>query len=408
VRVWDLDQPEATPITISGHTGPLSAVAFRRDGQYLASAGADQSVRLWRLDPGGVKEAQNFKGHRDWVTALAFSKDGHFVASACVDKLVKLWEVTSKELPLESEHTGSVEAVAVSPDGKLVASGATDRSVKLWNPETGAEVRTLHGHGKAVIALAFSPDGKTLVSGGEDRNLRLWEVATGKQLPFTEEHKLNLENLINSCPLARVSPDGKRLLLWVLGNDRYTTLAGFDLQTGKELFSVNDSGRNGAAAAFSGNGKRAAIGARDGSVKIYDLEPKKPEAGDSWFVMPKGVAVTSVGISPGGELLAAGGEGGEVRICDAAKQTVRHSIKGHARRVGSCAVSPDGKRVATAGDDGVVKLWDGATGKELRAWDLRQSVQERGGFVAQLAFTPDGRRLLTANANTTLYALELP
>jgi WD40 repeat protein len=71
-------------------------------------------------------------------------------------------------------------------------------------------------------------------------------------------------------------------------------------------------------------------------------------------------------------------------------------------------VSPDGKRCATAGLENTVKLWDVETGKELRSWDMHMAPQERSAFVATMIFTPDSRRLLTANANTTLYVLELP
>ena len=71
-------------------------------------------------------------------------------------------------------------------------------------------------------------------------------------------------------------------------------------------------------------------------------------------------------------------------------------------------VSADGKYAASAGQDNVIKLWDVATGKELRRYPIAVPVQERGGFVSQLAFTPDGRHLVTANANTTLYLLDLP
>ena len=42
------------------------------------------------------------------------------------------------------------------------------------------------------------------------------------------------------------------------------------------------------------------------------------------------------------------------------------------------------------------------SGKELRQWDFG------GSRVRTLAFTPDGKQIVTGNANTTLYLLELP
>ena len=71
-------------------------------------------------------------------------------------------------------------------------------------------------------------------------------------------------------------------------------------------------------------------------------------------------------------------------------------------------MSPDGKRFATAHMDNVVKVWDVETGNELRSWDLRVPMQKNRPFVRGLAFTPDGKQVATANANTTVYLLELP
>src|SRR5260370_40953307 len=121
VRVWALATPGSNPISLSGHTGPLSSVAFRKDNQHLVSCGSDLVVKLWKLEGNTAKEAQNYRGHTDWVTSVAFSKDGYYVRSASVDRALKIWEITSREIPLAAEHTGAVQAVPFSPDGNLIA-----------------------------------------------------------------------------------------------------------------------------------------------------------------------------------------------------------------------------------------------------------------------------------------------
>ncbi|MCI0378952.1 MAG: hypothetical protein L0215_15195 [Gemmataceae bacterium] len=408
VRVWKLANLGDNPITLAGHTGPLSAVAFRKDSQHLVSAGSDHTVKLWKIENNTGKETQTYRGHRDWVTSASFSKDGFYVVSSGVDRVIKIWEITSREIPLLAEHTGSVDTVAFSPDGKLIASGASDKTIKIWDRATGIEKFTLAGHAEAVIALTFAPDSKTLVSSSFDRSIRLWDATTGKEIPRIPGQQQAFTGLINAVPYLYMPPDGKRLLAWVPGNERYTTLTGFELATGNELFSFNDQGRSINSVAFSPDGKRAATGARDGSVRVFDLEKKGTMLpGGEWFVYEKGTSIGDIAFTPDNELLIVGSDAGEIKICNIAKKETLTQLKPHTGKVIACQVSPDGKRFATVGQNGVVKLHDIA-GQELRVWDFRPLAQDRVYFIFPIAFAPDGKHLLAGSANTTLFVLDLP
>jgi WD40 repeat protein len=104
----------------------------------------------------------------------------------------------------------------------------------------------------------------------------------------------------------------------------------------------------------------------------------------------------------------AGSDKGDVKICQVAKREVLKTIRAHDRGVSACQISPDGKRFATVGENNDVKLWDLATGNELRSWNMRSFGQDGGGFIVSIAFSPDNKQLVTGNANTTLFMLELP
>src|SRR5690606_32786731 len=58
----------------SGHEGVVHDVRFAPDGQSLASAGADGTIRIWELASGRVQRV--LRGHGDKVWRLAFAPNG--------------------------------------------------------------------------------------------------------------------------------------------------------------------------------------------------------------------------------------------------------------------------------------------------------------------------------------------
>ncbi len=245
-------------LTLAGHAGPVSEVAFSPDGQRLASGSRDQTVKIW--DSATGKELFALKGHAGAVLSVAFSPDGKRLASASDDQTVKIWDsATGKELLALKGHAGAVGSVAFSPNGQRLASGSTDQTVKIWDSVTGKELFALKGHAGTVSSVAFSPDGQRLASGSTDQTAKIWESVTGKELFALKGHA-------GFAWSVAFSPDGQRLAS--ASDDQMVKI--WETATGKELFALKGHPGWVRSVAFSPNGQRVASGSSDQTVKIWD------------------------------------------------------------------------------------------------------------------------------------------
>src|SRR5438034_1256156 len=109
------------PIVLK-HDGWVAAVAFAPDGKTLASAGADNVVRLWEV--GTWKPKGVLKGHMDCVCALAFRRDSKWLATGSFDRTAKLWDVTQFSDEGTEPRKGVVSAVLFV--GTSVTTGSLD------------------------------------------------------------------------------------------------------------------------------------------------------------------------------------------------------------------------------------------------------------------------------------------
>src|SRR5258708_34311676 len=96
-------------MTLEGHSGMVTSVAFSPDGGLLASASRDDTIKLW--DPQTGEHLRTLEGHSDSVLSVAFSPDGGLLTSASRDQtprdlhMTKVHHSRTPEGPLQQRKT---------------------------------------------------------------------------------------------------------------------------------------------------------------------------------------------------------------------------------------------------------------------------------------------------------------
>jgi WD40 repeat protein len=213
VRTWPDLKPHRS---IKTELANVHDLAFSPDGKVLAVAGGSPAekgiVELFQWPVG--KLLHRLSPHKDVIHAVAWSSDSATMATASADQTVRIHDAkTGKSTRLLEGHSRGVLAVAFLPgDAQLVSAGG-DETLRVWDIKTGKAERILSNHTRPVNGLALRPSNRdgppVLASISDDRTVRLWQPTLGRMMRFAR---------VPSAPRALTwTADGSALL--VAGKD---------------------------------------------------------------------------------------------------------------------------------------------------------------------------------------------
>ncbi|MBH8571769.1 AAA-like domain-containing protein [Nostocaceae cyanobacterium CENA369] len=381
VKLWKRDGKLLR--TLQGYKQGFWGIAWSPDGEIVAAANLDKTVKLWKRDTSGWQNAKSLQpllGHTGWVVGVAFSPDGKTIASSSEDKTVKLWQRDSKDGSYHqyktlTGHSAGIWGVAFSPNGQTIASASLDKTIKLWNID-GTELRTLKAHTASVWGVTWSKDGSFIASAGTENVVRLWQ----SENPFQKSiiaHKVGIWSIAiasNSSTIATASHENT-VKLWSRQGKLFKTLT----EPGHIVFEVS----------FSKDGKLIAFGIDNDSVKL-----KKPDGTNVATYNDSQSKLLTAVLSPDGRTIAMANINKIVQIWHR-DRSAPQILKGHQAEVWHIEFSPDGRFLGSASGDGTAKLWT-LDGK------LFSTLVGHSAAVWRVVFSPNSKMVATGSGDNTV------
>jgi WD40 repeat protein len=248
-----------------GAAGPVLAVAVSKNGQLVAAAGSDKSIRVYTYNDGALvgqfpagdvvrslsfhpnntallsgedksatmwniafqpgnpvpadfgKPIQRFE-HAAGVAAASLSNDATVLLSTGGDKLARVWKVAADGPTKNFQHPNIVDCVAYNKDGTQLATACHDGIVRIFDVAKGTPLKQISAHtqpqASPVYCVAWSPDGKQIASASLDRSIKIWDAAGGtlvKEIKGYDEKTAPKGHRENGVYSVAWSPDGKQI-----------------------------------------------------------------------------------------------------------------------------------------------------------------------------------------------------
>ncbi|MBT1700182.1 caspase family protein [Fulvivirgaceae bacterium PWU4] len=367
-----------------GHSGDIIACSFNHDGRLLASAGADNLIKLWHI-PTGKEMASFISASTTPVKALQFSSEDDFLLVKYADGSVHSWDIVSSGLRSSTEpsrvvtkdplnyytrdslfqvfvdrfylrkkdrRTGRItfskvpvdisknfRAVAVSEEHRTIVAANEDGKAYVYDLDKGRSVTVLDGHYAAVNSVCFAPDGKMFATAGADRSIIIWNTQGFQQVRRLFGRSFRFEALAFNhagTQLAVGDELGRGRLIDLESSRVRVSVAPWHEQKVSALaFAANDS------VIFSGGYDNRLVSFDVRSGKIIHKEVYKHYVSTGDLVLKKLKAyrepyawINTVAVSPGGTWTACGGgwRESEVREQPQALQ-VRNLINGESYKL---------------------------------------------------------------------------
>lgn len=358
----------------------VESFAFSPDGTKIASQGSAAVVRVW--DAGTGEPMLTLPGHEGPTSSVAFLGDGSIISGG---RTLKIWDGRTGELRRALlGHMSPATAITASPDGSTLVSGSTAGTLKIWQRTPTQESSPLHPLTTALTAVALSAEDNTAVV----------LDAEGRPYALTLPDGQDVRPLPGNVSLAAIaaSPRGRTLAGLSESGQLCVWADSWEAPPQRVSLGLTAPGK----IAFGSSGDKIALGDASGTVLLLEW----PSQHEHFRVETNAASVTDIEVSPDGTGVFVGRVDGVVELLSAADGGVLQRLTAGGAMPTALAVRPDGQRLVVARDDGGLAMW--APDAEIEGTWVHEVETDLSAPVTALVFTPDWKRLVAGGLRGTL------
>ena len=212
VRVWDVSANEE--VAAFWAKPGVKSIVSADDGRVFAVVHPSEGAKVWRLN--NLPERLRLAGHDSGNGELDYAPDGQWIATTGKDNMVRLWDPETGEML--RELSGGGKGLDVSDDGKwLAASSNLSSEVTLWDTERWQEFVFDAQVGEISTTVRFCDRDRKLAVAGE-AGVRLLSLTPDSRSPL-QDFERDDETLVTKRVVRVLAADASRLV-WRSWQDR--------------------------------------------------------------------------------------------------------------------------------------------------------------------------------------------
>lgn len=396
--IWDIASGASlrriTPLTLLRSQAvnldsAVSAIAYSPNGKNFAIGYRNGRIYYYASNQEApLAILQEYPAIED----LVISGDGRFLYTSNGGRTIALWDIQLQKKTAELTNPGAISRLKLSRSRKFLLAGGNTSAVYLWDMEEQRHVSTFPNLGSSAAAFDFSYDDKYLLIGLTNGSLKAFQVPQPGDYSKIQTPLFSTPAYTEPIRAVALSPTQ---LIAATGNWE-EGLKLWDILSGENIFSLNQSMRAINEIYFSKNGNWLATSHEGNTVRIWRLETATLAYQLEGY-LPRGNP-----FSPNNQFLAtisspAPNREASLRIVDLASGNIVATLPGYPQN--AFVQFTDDSKLLVAGTPNTAVIWDTATWEKL---------DSHGGPTAGCGqyFTPQNQLLAVISTAGILFSYD--